>query len=94
MKNSIKTFCSAISFRTRLLVWLCAGVSAGLGIYSSVCPPKGVIDKSIIEFAWALSIYPLIIAVFEAIQEGLTVKYKRGDTSVEIGDKEDGNGEV
>ena len=78
-----------ISTHTTIALWVFAGVTVGLGIYSAICPPQGVIDKSIFEFGALMAGFATLAVTREAIREGLGVKYKHGETEVEINKKND-----
>lgn len=88
---SIGNFNTAkVSLHTTLALWVLVGITIGLGIYSAVCPPEGVIDKSILEFGALMAGFATLAVAREAIKEGLGVKYTHGSTTVEI-DTDNGN---
>lgn len=80
-----------ISTHTTIALWVFAGVTVGLGVYSAICPPQGVIDKSIFEFGALMAGFATLAVAREAIKEGLGVKYTHGDTTVEIDTDADTN---
>lgn len=86
---NIKTFKANISTHTTIALWVSFLTTVGLGIYSAVCPPEGVIDSSILGFGALLGGFATLAIAREAIREGLGVKYSHGDTSIEIGDYDD-----
>lgn len=80
-----------ITRQTTIFWWVCFGLTAGLGIGSFFCPPVGEISKSVLEFsAWIFGFMSVAVAR-EAIKEGLGVKFKHGETEMEIKDM-DGKG--
>lgn len=80
---------SNISKHTTIALWVFASVTVGLGVYSAVCPPAGVIDKSVFEFGALMCGFATLAVAREAIKEGLGVKYTHGNTEVQINkDKE------
>lgn len=84
---------SRISKETTMMLCILIGITAGLIIYSSICPPPGHIDEHTLKLVpWTFAFCSLFVAR-EAIKEGLGVKYTHGDTSIEIDkDKEESNG--
>lgn len=77
-----------ITRTTTIIWWVCFTLVAVLGLGSWMCPPKGEIHKSVLELtAWVFGFMALAVAR-EAIKEGLGVKFKHGDTEVEIIDKD------
>lgn len=80
-----------ISLQTTIALWFFAGVAAGLGIYSALCPPEGVIDKSIFEFGMLMFGFATLAVARDAIKEGLGLKYTHGDMSIEV--NKDSNGQ-
>lgn len=72
--------------RKTTTIMLCSliGITAGLLIYSAICPPPGKIDPDMFRLVpWTFAFCSLFVA-WEAILEGLGVKYSHGDTSIEI----------
>lgn len=75
---------SKISKHTTIMLCVLIGITAGLIIYSAICPPPGKIDPEILKLVpWTFAFCALFVAR-EAIKEGLGVKYTHGDTSIEI----------
>ena len=75
-----------VSLHTTIALWVFAGVTVALGIYSAICPPQGVIDKSVLEFGCLMAGFATLAIGREAIKEGLGVKYTHGDTTLEVKD--------
>lgn len=79
-----------ITEQTSVMWWICFSLASILGIWGFVCPPKGQIDKSVLEFiAWLFGFLALAVAR-EAVKEGLGFKMTSGNTTLEIKDT-DGN---
>lgn len=81
--KKLKKFCQNVSLNTSIALWSFAVVTIGLGVYSCVCPPEGVIDKSIIEFGALMSFFATIAVAREAIKEGRGLKLNKGDFTLE-----------
>lgn len=75
-----------ITRHTTLALWISFTVTVILGAWSAVCPPKGIIDKSILEFGALLFGFATLAVVREAVKEGLGIKYTHGEDSIEISD--------
>lgn len=82
---------SKVSLHTTIALWVFAGVTVALGIYSAICPPEGIIDKSVLEFGCLMAGFATLAIGREAIKEGLGVKYTHGETSIEIDSNNDDN---
>lgn len=78
-----------ISKHTTIALWVFAIITVGLAIYSAVCPPQGVIDKSVLEFGAIMGGFATLAVAREAIREGLGIKYSHGDTSIEVNKDKD-----
>lgn len=82
---SIGNFCTdKISLHTTVALWVFAAVTVALGVYSAICPPEGVIDRSVLEFGALMAGFATLAVAREAIKEGLGVKYTHGDKSLTI----------
>ena len=78
-----------ISKQTTIMLCTLIAITAGLLIYSAICPPPGHIDEETFKLVpWTFAFCSLFVAR-EAIREGLGVKYTHGNTSIEI-DKDKG----
>lgn len=53
---------------------------------SALMPPKGVVDPSMFKVAGYLFGFATLFVLREAIREGLGVKLKHGDTTIEFKD--------
>lgn len=82
---SIGSFDTAnVSKHTTLALWAFAAVTIALAVYSALCPPHGVIDKSVLEFGAIMGGFATLAIAREAIKEGLGVKYTHGSTHIEV----------
>lgn len=87
---SIGNFDTArVSLHTTVSLWVCVGTSIALGVYSALCPPKGVIDSSILTFAPILGFFASLAIIREAIKEGRGIKIQHNGTAVEVNDNDD-----
>lgn len=69
---------------TATMLCVLIGITAGLLIYSAICPPPGKIDPDMFQLVpWTFAFCTLWVA-WEAILEGLGVKYSHGDTTFEV----------
>lgn len=68
---------------------VCFLVSLSLIIGGFFVPPMGVIDGSVLTAVGELIAFPALLYGFRAIELGLEVKFQKGDTSLEIHNKED-----
>ena len=69
---------------TTIMLCVLIGITAGLLIYSAICPPPGKIDPDMFKLVpWTFAFCTLFVAR-EAIMEGLGVKYSHGDTTFEV----------
>lgn len=77
-----------ISLQTSVALWLVFIVIAVLGFWGFICPPKGVIDASVLKIATILFGIAGLAIVREALREaftrGVDAKVKHGDTEIEI----------
>ena len=74
--------------QTTILLSAIIGITAGVIIYSAICPPPGHIDETTFKLVpWAFAFCGLLVAR-EAIAEGLGVKFSHGDTQLEIRDSD------
>jgi hypothetical protein len=63
---------------------ICFFVSVGLIVGGFLVPPTGVIDGSVLKAVGELLLFPTLLYGFRAIELGLNVKFKKGDTSITI----------
>lgn len=68
--------------------FICLGVSIALGIGGFFCPPLGSIDGSILTFIGILLGYATLAVAAQNLANGKEVEFKKGDTSLTIGDEE------
>ena len=67
---------------------VCFLVSLSLIIGGFFVPPMGIIDGSVLTAIGELIAFPTLLYGFRAIELGLEVKFQKGDTSLEIHNKE------
>lgn len=73
---------------SRITFTVCFFVSVGLIIAGFFVPPMGVIDGSVLTAIGELLLFPTLLYAYRAIELGLSVKFQKGDTSVEISQHE------
>lgn len=78
-KNEDKQCCLC-----KLIFALCFIVSVSLIIGGFFVPPTGVIDGSILTAVGELLLFPTLLYGYRAVELGLTVKFQKGETSIEI----------
>lgn len=73
---------------SRITFSVCFFVSVGLIIAGFFVPPMGIIDGSVLTAIGELLLFPTLLYAYRAIELGLSVKFQKGDTSVEISQHE------
>ena len=73
---------------SRITFAVCFFVSVGLIIAGFFVPPMGVIDGSVLTAIGVLLLFPTLLYAYRALELGLSVKFQKGDTSVEISQHE------
>ena len=73
---------------SRITFAVCFFVSVGLIIAGFFVPPMGVIDGSVLTAIGELLLFPTLLYAYRAIELGLSFKFQKGDTSVEISQHE------
>ena len=73
---------------SRITFAVCFFVSVGLIIAGIIVPPMGIIDGSVLTAIGELLLFPTLLYAYRAIELGLSVKFQKGDTSVEISQHE------
>lgn len=68
----------------KLTFAICFAISAGLIITGFFTPPAGVVDGSVLTAVGELLLFPTLLYGFRAIELGLEVRFKKGETSIEI----------
>lgn len=67
-------------------------VSIGLGVAAFIIPPTAVIDRSVLAFiaeiTGAAALLTFLMKLPEYIEKGATVRFQRGNTSIEAGGKD------
>ena len=74
---------------SRITFTICFFVSVGLVVGGFFVPPMGVIDGSCLTAVGELLLFPTILYAFRAIELGLTVKFHKGDATIEISKDDD-----
>jgi len=79
---------------SRITFAVCFFVSVGLIVGGFFVPPMGVIDGSCLTAVGELLLFPTLLYAYRAIELGLSVKFQKGETSIEISkpDEKDDNG--
>lgn len=75
-----------VSKSTTIALWVCLGTTIALFVFSSLMPPKGAVDPSIIKCAGYIFAFATLFVLREAVLEGLGVKLTHGDTTIQVGD--------
>lgn len=73
---------------SRITFAVCFFVSVGLIIAGFFVPPMGIIDGSVLTAIGELLLFPTLLYAYRAIELGLSVKFQKGDTSLEISQHE------
>ena len=76
---------------SRITFAICFFVSVGLIVGGFFVPPMGIIDGSCLTAVGELLLFPTLLYAYRAIELGLSVKFQKGETSIEIS-KQDDNG--
>ena len=74
---------------SRITFAVCFFVSVGLIIGGFFVPPMGVIDGSILTAIGELLLFPTLLYGFRAVELGLTIKFSKGDATIEISKDDD-----
>lgn len=74
---------------SRITFAVCFFVSVGLIVGGFFVPPMGVIDGSCLTAVGELLVFPALLYGFRAVELGLTVKFQKGDSSIEIHKEDD-----
>ena len=74
---------------SRITYAICFFVSVGLIIGGFFVPPMGVIDGSILTAIGELLLFPTLLYGFRAVELGLTIKFSKGDATIEISKDDD-----
>ena len=69
---------------SRITFAVCFFVSVGLIIGGFFVPPMGVIDGSVLTAIGEQLLFPTLLYAYRAIELGLSVKFQKGETSIEI----------
>jgi sugar phosphate permease len=69
---------------SRITFAVCFFVSVGLIIGGFFVPPMGVIDGSCLTAVGELLLFPTLLYGFRAVELGMTLKFSKGDTTIEI----------
>ena len=63
-------------------------LSVALIVGGFFCPPIGVIDGSVLTAVGLLLLFAVIEKLPQAIREGRSIKFQKGDLELEVGAKE------
>ena len=74
---------------SRITFAICFFVSVGRIIGGFFVPPMGVIDGSILTAIGELLLFPTLLYGFRAVELGLTIKFSKGDATIEISKDDD-----
>lgn len=74
---------------SRITFAICFFVSVGLIVGGFFVPPMGVIDGSCLTAVGELLLFPTLLYGYRAIELGLSVKFQKGETSIEISKQDD-----
>lgn len=74
---------------SRITFAVCFFVSVGLIVGGFFVPPMGIIDGSVLTATGELLLFPTLLYGFRAIELGLSVKFQKGETSIEISKNEE-----
>lgn len=79
---------------SRITFAVCFFVSVGLIVGGFFVPPMGIIDGSCLTAVGELLLFPTLLYAYRAIELGLSVKFQKGETSIEISkpEEKDDNG--
>lgn len=73
----------------QIVFGVCFFIAAGLILAGFILPPTGSIDNSCLTAVGELLLFPTLLYGFKAIELGLEIKFKKGDTSIEISKDDD-----
>ena len=74
---------------SRITFAICFFVSVGMIIGGFFVTPMGVIDGSILTAIGELLLFPTLLYGFRAVELGLTIKFSKGDATIEISKDDD-----
>lgn len=74
---------------SRITFAVCFFVSVGLIVGGFFVPPMGVIDGSCLTAVGELLLFPTLLYGYRAIELGMTVRFQKGETSIEISKDDD-----
>ena len=77
---------------SRITFAICFFVSVGLIVGGFIVPPMGIIDGSVLTAIGELLLFPTLLSGFRAVELGLTIKFQKGDATIEIS-KDDDHGD-
>lgn len=73
----------------KYIFYICLGVAIALFVGGFFCPPMGVIDGSVLKAGGILFGFAALAVAGQNLANGKDVIFKKDDTEVIIGDKED-----
>jgi sugar phosphate permease len=74
---------------SRITFAICFFVSVGLIVGGFFVPPMGVIDGSVLTAIGELLMFPTLLYGYRAVELGLTIKFSKGDATIEISKEDD-----
>jgi sugar phosphate permease len=74
---------------SRITFAICFFVSVRLIVGGFFVPPMGVIDGSVLTAIGELLMFPTLLYGFRAVELGLTIKFSKGDATIEISKEDD-----
>lgn len=74
---------------SRITFAICFFVSVGLIVGGFFVPPMGVIDGSVLTAIGELLMFPTLLYGYRAVELGLTIKFSKGDATIEISKDDD-----
>ena len=92
--NKPKTDGTRSFWLSRTTFCVCFFVSVGLFVGGFFVPPMGIIDGSCLTAVGELLLFPTLLYAYRAIELGLSVKFQKGETSIEISKQEEKAGEA
>ena len=95
MTHAVKTFRNEKAdeprtfLMSRITFAICFFVSVALIVGGFFMPPMGAIDGSVLTAVGELLLFPTLLYGFRAVELGLTVKFSKGDATIEISKDDD-----
>ena len=84
-----KTYGTRSFWLSRFTFAICFFVSVGLIIGGFFVPPIGGIDGSVLTAVGELLLFPTLLYAYRALELGHKVKFRKGETRIEVHKNED-----